>query len=156
MPSTMPAMWVARATALCLAVHGAAGCTDVGGGAVELSWKLRPASSPLEEKFVACDPGEPGTRPVVAIQLDWEVRDQAGSALWPCTDNNGVTGFDLPAGSALLQISPVCDDGPAREGTYTAPAAQQRNVNLGDTVSLGAVELILQVTSCDLQPCICS
>src|SRR3990167_1647916 len=96
---TMSRMWVARATALCLAVHGAAGCTDVGGGAVELSWKLRPASSPLEEKFVACDPGEPGTRPVVAIQLDWEVRDQAGSALWPCTDNNGVTGFDLPARS---------------------------------------------------------
>src|ERR1700759_4155702 len=46
--------WAIRvvAIALCLAVHG---CDSVHGGAVELSWKLRPASSGQLEKFVDCD-----------------------------------------------------------------------------------------------------
>src|ERR1043166_6297588 len=40
-------------TALCLLVHG---CDDVAGGAVELSWKFRPASSDRTDKFVDCAP----------------------------------------------------------------------------------------------------
>lgn len=141
------------ATGLCLAVH--AGCTQVDGGAVELSWKLRPASSSLEDKFVDCDSGQPGTNPVTRIRLDWEVRNQSGSKTWPCRDNNGVTGFDLPEGPALLWVTPVCEAGVASAATYTAPAPQQRNVILGDTVSLGAIEIILQVSYCEDQPCIC-
>jgi hypothetical protein len=54
-----------------------------------------------------------------------------------------------------LSVSPICAGGPAAPDTYTAPAPVQRTVNVGDTVSLGAVELILQVSSCELQPCIC-
>ena len=36
-----------------------------------------------------------------------------------------------------------------------APAPERRMVIAGDTVSLGAVELVLQVSSCNQQPCIC-
>ena len=50
-----------------------AACTQVDGGAVELSWKLRPASSSLPDKFVDCEPGLDGTSPVTRIRLDWEV-----------------------------------------------------------------------------------
>ena len=39
---------------LCLSFTAA---TNVDGGAVELSWKLRPASSSFADKFVECDSG---------------------------------------------------------------------------------------------------
>jgi len=134
-----------------------AGCADVGGGAVELSWKLRPAASSLPNKFVECDSGLDGTQPVTRIRLDWEVAGKrSGFASWRCDDNHGVTGFDLPEGPALLSITPECAEGPADIRAYTAPAPEQRSVILGDTVSLGAVELVLQVSYCGQQPCICS
>ena len=132
-----------------------AGCDAVTGGAVELSWKLRPASSALEDKFVACDSGKEGTGPVTEMQLDWQVGAAAGSVAWPCEDSHGVTGFDLPPGDALLWVRPVCAYGPAEPASYIAPAPEQRRVNVGNTVSLGAVELILTVASCEAQPCIC-
>lgn len=131
----------------------------VDGGAVELSWKLRPASSDLPDKFVDCAPGLEGTNPVTRIRLFWEVEvasgSMTGSESWRCDDNHGVTGFDLPEGSALLWIAPECAAGPASPFTYTAPAPEQRRVISGDTVSLGAVELVLRVSYCGQQPCIC-
>jgi hypothetical protein len=144
---------------LLVAGLSATGCVDVDGGAVELSWKLRPASSPLTDKFVDCDSGYSGTGPVTRIRLHWQMQDgtgREGAASWRCDDNAGVTGFDLPAGNALLWVTPDCADGPADPATYIAPAPQLRTVILGDTVSLGAVELVLQVASCGAQPCICS
>ncbi len=152
----MARMRAVLATVLCLAVH--AGCVAVEGGAVELSWKLRPASSSLPDKFVSCTSGEVGTGAVTEIQLDWQIEDgsgRTGSQSWRCDDNHGVTGFDLPEGYALLLITPRCAEGPASPAAYTAPAALQRTVIPGDTVSLGAVELVLQVSDCGQQPCIC-
>lgn len=122
---------------------------------MELSWKLRPASSSLDDKFVDCDSGKPGTSPVTGIRLDWKVGEQQGFAHWVCTDNHGTTGFDLPPGDALLSVTPECEHGPAVAASYIAPAAEQRRVIVGDTVSLGAVEIVVVVTSCDDQPCIC-
>ena len=146
-----------RMKALVVLVALLAGCAEVDGGAVELSWKLRPASSSLPDKFVECDSGLDGTNPVTRIRLDWEVVGRgSGFASWRCDDNHGVTGFDLPAGEALLSITPECLEGSADAATYTAPAPEQRSVILGDTVSLGAVELVLQVSYCGQQPCICS
>src|SRR4051794_6341000 len=60
--------WGVAATLWCL-LHG---CDTVSGGAVELSWKLRPASSSLEDKFVDCNSGHDGTGPVARIRLHWE------------------------------------------------------------------------------------
>jgi hypothetical protein len=157
MPSLVAFTRMALATGLCLPVHG---CEDVNGGAVELSWKLRPASSSLEDKFVKCDPGRDGTNPVTDMRLDWEVRDLAGvvhvgSDSWACTDNHGVTGFELPEGDALLRVTPLCAGGEADPASYIAPAAEQRRVIVGDTISLGAVVIVV-VTVCDeTQPCIC-
>jgi hypothetical protein len=152
---------VAIAT-LCLAVHG---CDTVDGGAVELSWKLRPASSSLEDKFVDCDSSP---FPVTQIRLNWMVDNdpsKAGSQAWLCQYNHGVTGFDLAGGTATLWVTPECDGGPAAPTTYIAPAMIQRTVARGDTVSLGAVELVVAVTRCKprepdgtqgpTEPCIC-
>lgn len=148
-------MRIPSALPLLLLLYGA--CTQVDGGAVELSWKLRPASSSLPDKFVDCNSGQTGTNPVTRIRLDWEVVGRgSGFASWRCGDNHGVTGFDLPEGEALLLVTPECAEGPADPATYTAPAPEQRHVILGDTVSLGAVELVLKVSYCGQQPCICS
>lgn len=152
MPSVGASTRMAFATVLCLSVHG---CENVSGGAVELSWKLRPASSDLEDKFVDCDSGKAGTRPVTRILLSWQVDEQQGVADWPCTDSHGATGFELPEGNALLTVSPVCEEGPAAPASYIAPGAEQRRVIVGDTVSLGAVELVVVVSTCGDQQCIC-
>jgi hypothetical protein len=157
-------MWVRRcvaraprtiATVLYLVVHAA--CTDVTGGAVELSWRLRPASgSSTTQPFIDCTSGLPGTGPVTGVLLTWDVDGKPGSVTFDCNANHGVTRFVLPPGNALLSVAPVCASGPAAPGTYIAPAPEQRTVNVGDTVSLGAVELVLQVSSCSVtQPCIC-
>jgi hypothetical protein len=138
-------------------------CGEVDGGAVELSWKLRPASSALEDKFVDCDSGQVGTGPVISMRLDWtvdvmvngQIEQQVASEEWPCRDSHGVTGFVLPEGSALFSITPLCGFGPADEASYIAPAVEQRSVIVGDTVSLGAVELVVQVSDCSVQRCIC-
>ena len=136
---------------LCLLVHG---CEAGHGGAVELSWKLRPASSSLSDKFVDCASGQPGTGAVTDIRLHWR-KDTPGdggsnesSKSWPCDYNNGVTGFDVPEGTVDLWVTPECMDGPALPGTYVAPAIVQRQVIRGDTVSLGAIELVVSVSYC--------
>lgn len=145
-------------TLLCLAVH-ATGCSEVDGGAVELSWKLRAATGSTAT-FLECNvpttpPGLAGTGRVTHIRLDWEVDGNPGFDQWPCEDDHGVTGFELPEGTALLRVSPVCAAGAAAFETYTAPAPEQRNVIAGNTISLGGVELLLEVSSCQERPCIC-
>lgn len=140
------------ATCLWLAVHG---CTPVDGGAVELSWKFRPRSSSIEDKFVDCNSGKPGTGAIERIRLDWDVAGERGEESWLCDDSHGVTRFELPPGAALLTVTPICASGPALPASFIAPAAEQRTVTVGDTVSLGAVELVVQVSECGQASCIC-
>jgi hypothetical protein len=150
------------AGALCLLVHG---CDASTGGAVELSWKLRPASSSLPDKFVDCEPPQDGAGwgKIESIRLNWQVTDNsqliaADHAQWECGLNHSATKFVLPEGTADLSVVPVCERGePADLRTYIAPAPVQRVVTPGDTVSLGAVELVISVSSCDTDhPCICA
>ncbi len=142
--------------ALCLGVHG---CADVDGGAVELSWKLR-AKSGSDHTFLDCAITLEPTNQVVEvrkIQLVWPA-PEGGEATrsWPCDDDHGVTKFELPEGLTLLNVRPLCaNDTPALPSTYSAPAPEQRKVIAGNTISLGGIELLLEVSSCDLQPCIC-
>lgn len=151
-------------------------CDTVDGGAVELSWTFRPATSDLEDKFVECDSGKPGTNPVIAIRLVWQAaelgdlrasdvvvhdhRDDRNVVVrdhdeWPCGDSHGVTGFALPPGTTHFAVVPICESGPADPASYIAPAIAQRDVILGNTVSLGAVELVVHVSQCDRHTCIC-
>lgn len=146
-------MWW-KCLAVCLCVNA---CTDVTGGAVELTWKLRPASGSTDI-FVDCD-NIPNTNPVTQIRLDWQVGAKTGFAQWRCTDYHGITSFDLPKGTALLSVRPICASGDALPSTYIAPTPEQRTVIVGNTVSLGAVELIVETSNCGDQPdeqaCIC-
>src|SRR6185503_4939683 len=136
-----------------------AACTDVHGGAVELSWTLRPESGDSSDLFVNCDTGVDGANPVERMRLDWQVGAITGSASWPCTDYHGVTGFEVPSGSALLTVTPECATGDAAPITYTAPTPQERDVSVGNTVNLGAIEVFVEISDCGSgvvsQACIC-
>jgi hypothetical protein len=159
---------VAIAT-LCLPVHG---CDTGKGGAVELSWKLRPASSGFADPFVECDSKLGGTGRVAEIELTWTVgagdavtcpsdagscSSGAGSCCskrWSCDDHHGATGFDLPEGPVALSVLPICAGQPgdpgslAAPGTYIAPATVIRTVVRGETVSLNAMEIVVSVSGC--------
>ena len=148
---------------LYLSVHG---CAGANGGAVELSWKLRPASGatadPNVPSFLDCDltgnDGQAlaGTMPVPYIELDWTVGTNEGHSVFKCRNGHGVTGFDLPPGVATLSVRPLCGvNAPADPAGYEAPAPEQRSVGIGQTISLGGVELVVEVTDCSSQPCIC-
>lgn len=137
----------------------ASGCDAVTGGAAELSWKLRPASSSLPDKFVECDSGKEGAQPILEMRLVWESQTTEGLEgfeQWPCSDSHGVTAFTLPAGPAHFAVVPVCEFGVAEASSFIAPAPEDRLVIRGDTVSLGAIELIVHVTDCGVHTCICN
>src|SRR5437870_2647869 len=106
---------VALATLVSLGVHG---CTDVKGGAVELSWKLRAAAG-AADVFVACSSTgvlsdsaghvlEDGH--VTNIRLHWE-GTETGSLDFACSTSHGVTTFIVPPGDTLLAVRPVCEGG---------------------------------------------
>jgi hypothetical protein len=141
-----------------LLVVAVAACADVHGGAVELSWKLRPESGSVD-LFVDCDTGALGTNPVTRMRLDWTDGSDVGFETWSCTDYHGVTGFELATGTALLSVRPECGSGSATIGTYIAPAPEERSVNVGDTVNLGAIEVFVEISNCgsasNQQECIC-
>jgi len=143
-----------RLSALALACGAA--CTSVHGGAVELSWRLR-ASSGSTQSFLDCD-STPA--PVTAIRISWQIEDPAedtGHSDFTCSHGQGVTGFELPPGEALLSVVPLCGaaDAEANPLSYIAPAPEERTVIAGNTITLGAIELILVVDNCLEQPCIC-
>ena len=159
-----PVAWPTRVgiVTLWFLIHG---CDTVSGGAVELSWKLRPASSSLDDKFVDCNSGKPLTGEVRDILLHWRVNGEEGEKSWRCDFNHGVTGFELAEGTAQLWVTPACVNGDAATDTYIAPAIVERTVVKGETVSLGAVELVVAVSECinpnmampqdGKRPCIC-
>jgi len=130
---------------------------------VELSWSLRPVPGAGTTQFTSCHPDDPEAEgwSIARIRLRWTLPDGSCPApmceqSFECDANHGATGFDVPAGIANLLVAPECSNGalPAPD-TYIAPAIVQRNVIRGETVSLGAVELVVAISNCVQRPCIC-
>lgn len=157
---------------MCLPVHAC----DLGtGGAVELSWSLRPASGPGngsggQKPFVDCDarrdPQNTLIRAISRVRLHWQVGSMTSSRAWSCADNHGATRFEVPRGIANLTLTLECgdptpglpedqDDQPADPSTYIAPAVVQRDSIRGEVVTLGAVELVISSAACPACPCTC-
>lgn len=142
--SLLPSAFVA---AVCAGASGA--CTEVEGGAIELSWKLRAQSGDLPDSD-ACE-----TAMVDEVRLWWQVDDRRSSRSWPCTDNHGATSFVVEPGLASIWITPECVSGPANAASYDAPAPILRTIRVGEVTSLDAVLISVQVAGCGAQPCIC-
>jgi hypothetical protein len=127
-------------------------CTEVTGGAVELSWLLRPSNG---DENACSEQSCCATAHVVDMRLMWDVGGVMGSDFWPCEDNRAVTGFELPPGEATLWVVPECATGPAEADAYEAPAPVVRTLVDGEVASLNAVVVQVQLANCDSQACIC-
>ncbi|HEX3482039.1 MAG TPA: hypothetical protein VHT91_43795 [Kofleriaceae bacterium] len=150
---------------MCLVVHAC----DLGtGGAVELSWSLRPESGAGSDKFVDCarSVDQVQVRAITRVRLHWQVGSATCSRAWNCGDNHGATRFEVPQGTANLTLTLECglptpglaeceDDQPADPATYIAPATVRRDAIRGEVVTLGAVELVVSDAACPSQPCTC-
>lgn len=147
----MARMNIGAALAVVVAI-ACAGCTDVSGGAVELSWLLRPSNG--DENACSEQSCCQDSR-VTQIQLNWSVDGNVGFDAWPCEDNRAVTNFVLPPGEASLWVTPECSYGPAASAAYEAPPPVVRTVVAGDVVSLNAVVVQVLVAGCQAPDCIC-
>lgn len=161
-------LWIRIAFAtLCLPVHA---CDLGSGGAVELSWSLRPASGPGSDKFVGCEARDSQNnviREITRVRLHWKVGGMTCSHAWSCDANHGATRFEVPTGMAAdLTLTLECgepnpgpdecaDDQPACPATYIAPAIVQRDAIRGEVVTLGAVEIVVSGAACPQEPCTC-
>lgn len=147
-------------SALCAA---SAGCVDVDGGAVELSWALRSFSG---ENIATCAEGG-----IEEVQICWDLlgdgsapqelvcppRDAGssgamvpGARVFDCSDKRGVSGFEVPAGNVLFWPRPLCADGqPPADGTYLVPPPVARTVESGQVVTLNALLIVLAPTTED-------
>src|SRR5689334_2542559 len=76
----MARMNIGAALAVVVAI-ACAGCTDVSGGAVELSWLLRPSNG--DENACSEQSCCQDSR-VTQIQLNWSVDGNVGFDAWPC------------------------------------------------------------------------
>lgn len=126
-----------------------AACTDVNGGAVEVSWDLREIGG----ADLDCEDAR-----VARIRLWWE--DALGSVRYDefeCRDDRGVTRFQLEPGDAALWLSPVCEDGTeAAVTSYRAPAPIVRAITVGDVITLDTQVIEVRRVACtDEEPCTC-
>jgi hypothetical protein len=147
-----------RGALLSLAIAlGSAGCVAIDGGAAELSWSLRS----FEGKSQSC--AEAG---VEGIRLCWESLDDSSSTgcrpgqfrTFPCTDEAGVTGFEIPVGRTKFFAEPVCAGGaPAGAGTFQAPPPIVRTVRDGEVVTLDSLLIVVtDQDNCSGDSCTCS
>jgi hypothetical protein len=138
---------VALATLLSCGLHG---CTNVSGGAVELSWSLEDADG----THLDC-PAE-----VARIRLWWQGDQGLHGSSWPCKDNRGVTGFEIPTGANQLWVTPECPDSSTPSAaTFVSPPPIVRTFAEGDVVELHAIVMQLVVPSatvnCAATACVC-
>ncbi len=143
----------AVALATLLLSCGLHGCINVSGGAVELSWSLEDLDGVLVPQ--GC-PDE-----VENIRLWWQTEEGLNGTSFLCTNNRGVTSFEVPSGEALLWVAPECAGGIApAPATYVSPPPILRTIAVGDVVELHAVVLQLAVPSvtvnCAATACVCA
>ena len=151
MATRVPSTSFLIAAALC--VGAVASCTDVSGGAIDLSWTVRTTVGAT----VTCE-----TAQIQEIRLWWQGTapgSVASSQAWPCPDVHGVTGFSVAPGTTLLWVEPDCTPGMvAAAPTFETPAPVEREVVTDEVVSLNDVVIQVQIfDTCGIGPdaCVC-
>ena len=151
-----------RSALLPLCLAAVSGCIEIDGGAVELSWSLRDfdgdavescADARVEEVEVCWQPAL-GSTPSVDIGCRPGQR-----AVFPCSEENGVSGFEIAPGPTAFWAHPICRDGEqAAEDTYQVPPPIVRTVEEGRIVTLNSLLIVVAPTSgdCPEAGCTCS
>lgn len=127
----------------CPMVHA---CTEVSGGAVEISWNLRN----VDGSGVSC--GFAGVD-TINLQIDDDLPD--GYVAFPCEDERGVTRFDLAPGTATLWLTPGCASGSVPVA-YRAPPPIVRTITEGEVITLDTQLIEVRAGNClPEDPCTC-
>jgi hypothetical protein len=130
---------VAPLALACLPVH--AGCEQVDGGAVEVSWSL------YDQNGSTTNCGEFGVEEMV---IEWEVvGDGSFHFSFECGNYHGVTDFQVPAGEAALWLHPRCHGVDATQGTFSAPPPIVRTITAGEVVTLDTQLIQLDANVCE-------
>lgn len=144
------------AVAICSAL---AGCVNVEGGAVELSWSLRDGN---DDKLTCAEAR------ISEIRICWEPKNQIGPEgaecreFWdfPCDVSRGVSIFDIQEGEIAFFVQPRCegDDGQstaARPDKYQVPPPILRQVERGKVVTLNQILILVSEPNCLADECTC-
>lgn len=140
----------------------AAGCIEIDGGAVELSWSLRDFDGDAVDECADAriDEVEICWQPAVGDTPSVDVACRPGQRQsFPCSEENGVSGFQIDPGSTAFWAHPICDTGDAAsEDTFQAPAPIVRTVEEGQIVTLNSLLLVVSPLSgtCPEAGCTCS
>lgn len=141
--------WCRRLSALLMMTW--AGCVQIDGGAVELSWAV-------------FDFGGDGRSCEFAgiseVTLCWQAADglssefacQPGSSHdFDCDTEQGSTAFEVPPGPTSLWIEVTCEQTslPAAPGSYQVPAPIVRTVRDGEIVSLSSLLIVATQSGAD-------
>jgi hypothetical protein len=151
-----------RSALLVLVALGASGCIEIEGGAVELSWSLRDfdgdavdaCSDARVEQVEVCWQPTGGDTPSIDIACRPGQRES-----FPCSEENGVSGFTIEPGPTAFWAHPICETGePATEDTFQAPAPIVRTVEDGQIVTLNSLLIVVSPIDegCPEAGCTCS
>ena len=141
-----------------------AGCVEINGGAVEVSWAIFARDGRAIPDCRCSDPTVAYVRLDLASDPDSHSRpcDGNDACRFSCTRKVGATHFTIPPGQYLMSLIPVGADGMdlpvgSAAGAVQSPAAQSRAVVRGQPTELEAFELESSCApSCDkglLSPC---
>jgi hypothetical protein len=147
------------------AATASAGCVEVNGGAVELSWALRDfdgqpndcESSGIEQIRICWSPlGDAGPPGPLSCQVD---RPDGGVErlyrAFDCEQNRGVTRFEVPPGTTALFVSPLCGGSQDPTGRVEVPAPIVRTVVEGEVVTLDQILIVASNEDCVGDQCTC-
>jgi hypothetical protein len=136
----------------CAMMLGPVSCVEVEGGAVELAWVLR---TPLGHAVSSCECANP---PIKWVRLRLAGRSGAVLGTDPCAGrdacrfackgSNGTTPLDIPEGEYDISVEPLDASGgliTREDGTRATPEPITRTVSWGQSVDMGAVQI---VTAC--------
>jgi hypothetical protein len=133
-----------------------AGCVEIDGGAIELSWTLRTFDGAAVPDSCM---DESGRRIVEDVRLCWASVAEGESpptacpsdtrATFRCPSVHGVTGFEVAEGPTAIWIEPVCTSGePAASGSFQVPAPIVRDVVDGKVVTLNSLLVVVGDETC--------
>ena len=141
--------WLGTVMAITAAAPALAGCIDVSGGAVELSWSLRSTDGVRR----GCDSS--WRLDTARVRLVCQTTDPTPAACdlgpggafpdWECLSYAGSTAFNIPEGTYQFKIEVICAGTDVAELDVTVPAPIVRDIFIGEIAQLNALLIELPI-----------
>jgi hypothetical protein len=128
-----------------------AGCVDVNGGAVELSWAIRTRDGIVS----GCGPQDANLATVSLCARTVTTASEKcpiEGATWDCEARHGTTRFNVQEGEKELWIEVTCPDG--SPANVTVPSPIVRDVAFGEVTQLDALLIQVNADGADAKACL--